>query len=66
MYKLLLASALFVSVVINPLHAEQCEQFAVTASDGYVNVRSVPSVQKNNIVGTLPTGFSLSLITQPS
>lgn len=64
MYKLLLASVLFLSVVISPLKAEQCEQFAVTASDGYVNVRSVPRVQKNNIVGTLPTGFSLSLTIQ--
>jgi hypothetical protein len=64
MYKLLLVSALFLSVVISPLKAEQCERFAVTATDGYVNVRSVPRVQKNNIVGTLPTGFSLSLITQ--
>ena len=65
MYKTLLASALLLSLIIGeqPVAAEQCEQFAVTASDGYVNVRSFPEVQKGNISGVLPTGSSISVST---
>ena len=36
-----------------------CQTLAVTASDGYVNIRSEPMVKTGNIVGVLPSGSEI-------
>jgi hypothetical protein len=66
MYKFLLTSVLFLSVTISgqTVKAEKCEKFAVTTSDGYVNVRSFPRAYGDNIIGTLHTGSSFSVSTK--
>ncbi|MFM1843784.1 MAG: hypothetical protein RLZZ490_2527 [Cyanobacteriota bacterium] len=40
----------------------QCQRFFVTAPDGYVNVRSSPAIESDNIRGVLPTGTSVLLV----
>jgi hypothetical protein len=39
-----------------------CQHFFVTALDGYVNVRSSPQIQTNNIRGVLPTGIPVHIV----
>ncbi|MEB3191762.1 MAG: hypothetical protein VKL42_15590 [Snowella sp.] len=41
--------------------AESCQKFFVTATDGYVNIRSYPQIQGNNVIATLPSGSSVQL-----
>jgi|688.fasta_scaffold22672_4 hypothetical protein len=41
--------------------AESCQKFFVTAPDGYVNIRSYPQIQGNNVIATLPSGSSVQL-----
>jgi hypothetical protein len=41
--------------------AESCQKFFVTATDGYVNIRSSPQIQGNNVIATLPSGSSVQL-----
>jgi hypothetical protein len=41
--------------------AETCQKFFVTAPDGYVNIRSSPQIQGNNVIATLPSGSSVQL-----
>ncbi len=41
--------------------AESCQNFFVTAPDGYVNIRSYPQIQGNNVIATLPSGSSVQL-----
>ena len=41
--------------------AESCQKFFVTARDGYVNIRSSPQIQGNNVIATLPSGSSVQL-----
>ncbi|MDB9390507.1 hypothetical protein [Microcystis aeruginosa] len=41
--------------------AESCQNFFVTATDGYVNIRSYPQIQGNNVIATLPSGSSVQL-----
>jgi len=41
--------------------AESCQKFFVTARDGYVNIRSYPQIQGNNVIATLPSGSSVQL-----
>jgi hypothetical protein len=40
---------------------ESCQKFFVTATDGYVNIRSYPQIQGNNVIATLPSGSSVQL-----
>lgn len=39
-----------------------CRRFAVTASDGYTNVRSGPRVEAGNVVAALPTGTGIHVV----
>jgi hypothetical protein len=41
--------------------AETCQKFFITAPDGYVNIRSSPQIQGNNVIATLPSGSSVQL-----
>ena len=53
---LALALAFFSAVKPGNTDNNNCQSLTVTASDGYVNVRSEPQVEKGNIVGVLPSG----------
>jgi hypothetical protein len=40
-------------VSVQPAPAIDCQKFAVTAADGYANVRSTPHVKVDNVVAAL-------------
>lgn len=44
--------------------SKTCQTLAVTASDGYVNIRSEPMVKTGNIVGVLPSGSEIETESQ--
>ena len=66
MYKTLIALifCFFIGNTNQIVKAEECEKFAVTASDGYVNVRSSPRVEPDNITGTIYTGGEIAVSTK--
>jgi hypothetical protein len=43
-------------IVQGPAVAGDCNRFAVTAGDGYTNVRSTPRIESDNLVAAFPTG----------
>ena len=47
------------TLVVQPALANSCQKWAVTATDGYTNVRSTTQVKVDNIVGTLATGAGI-------
>ncbi len=58
---LALAVALTLFSLVKPGNTDSnsCQTLAVTATDGYVNIRSEPMVKKGNIVGVLPSGSEI-------
>ncbi|MEM7757375.1 MAG: SH3 domain-containing protein [Cyanobacteria bacterium P01_A01_bin.40] len=61
-----LAFALTVFSISKPGKTDNntCQTLAVTASDGYVNIRSEPMVKTGNIVGVLPSGSEIETENQ--
>jgi hypothetical protein len=53
---------LMVSGSTGPALGSDCRRFAVTASDGYANVRANPRVQGDNLVGAVPSGMGVEVI----
>ena len=51
-------------VPVEPAPAIDCQKFAVTAADGYANVRSTPYVKVDNVVAALASGMSIEVIKQ--
>lgn len=55
----------FVWTVIVPVESARaidCQKFAVTAADGYANVRSAPHVKVDNVVAVLASGMYIEVI----
>lgn len=63
---IVLAVALTVFSISKPgkTDSNTCQTLAVTASDGYVNIRSEPMVKTGNIVGVLPSGSEIDTESQ--
>lgn len=59
--KVIFFSIFFLLSGNSTLMAETCQQFFVTSSDGYVNIRSSPEIKGNNVIATLPSGSSVQL-----
>ncbi len=51
------------ALVTQPAFANSCQKWAVTAADGYANVRSTAQVKEENIVGTLATGTGIEPVS---
>jgi hypothetical protein len=49
---------------VQPAPTIDCQKFAVTAADGYANVRSTPHVKIDNVVAALASGMSIEVINQ--
>ena len=49
---------------VQPAPAIDCQKFAVTAADGYANVRSTPHVKVDNVVAALASRMSIEVIKQ--
>ncbi len=52
------------ALVTQPVFANSCQKWTVTAADGYANVRSTAQVKEENIVGTLATGTGIEPVSQ--
>ena len=59
-----LAFALILFSLVKPGNTDSnsCQTLTVTATDGYVNIRSEPMVKKGNIVGVLPSGSEIEQV----
>jgi hypothetical protein len=59
-----IAMVFMLSVVVpaEPARAGNCQRFAVTAADGYANVRSTPRVKVDNVVAALASGMSIEVV----
>jgi hypothetical protein len=55
---------LAVLVPVQAMPAGDCRKFAVTAADGYANVRSTPRVKVDNVVAALASGMSIEVVKQ--
>jgi hypothetical protein len=61
---LVMVFVLAVVVPVEPAPAIDCQKFAVTAADGYANVRSTLHVKVDNVVAALASGMSIEVIKQ--
>jgi hypothetical protein len=54
------------SAVLGVAYSGECNRYAVSASDGYTNVRSEPRVSDANLVAALPAGAIVDLSPKAS